>query len=136
MVIRMIGLIVIILILGITMGWLLKLYVFNPRKDEQRAAQAANALSVKQAEVDYLEIRRAWLGFYNLNKNQEFYADLMDDMTIPEVAAFQRVMVNMNQTYGDLKKGQKTDETLVGKVLFLRTLFDSAVLEAKRQTLL
>jgi len=136
MLIRIVDILAIVLIIGFGTWWLLKTYVFDPRKQAQHELENTTETAIKEAEVDYLEIRRAWLSFYNLSKNREFYADAMDDITIPEVAAFQRVMVNMNQAYGDLAKDKKTDETFVGKTLFLRSLFDSAVLEAKKQTLI
>lgn len=135
MLIRIIDIIVIALIVGFSIWWLLKTYVFDPRKKAQEEIANTTETAIEKAEVDYLEIRKAWLSFYNLNKNREFYADAMDNIKIPEVAAFQRMMVSMNQQYNDLKGNNKTDESFVGKALVLRTLFDEAVLAAKRESL-
>lgn len=100
---------------------------------QDNAALTTNAL--KQAEVDYLEIRQTWIGFYNLNNTQPFYADAMDDIKIPEVAHFQRLMVRMNQQYSDLKTNVQLDETFVGKVIALKQSFNDAVIAAKKNSL-
>lgn len=100
---------------------------------QDNAVLTTNAL--KQAEVDYLEIRQTWIGFYNLNNNQPFYADAMDDIKIPEVAHFQRLMVRMNQQYSDLKNNVQLDETFVGKVIALKQSFNDAVIAAKKNSL-
>lgn len=135
MIIRIVDILIIVLIVGFSAWWLLNTYVLTPRKQSQQELETNIGNAIEKAEVDYLEIRKSWMGFYNLGKNQEFYADAMDDITIPEVAKFQRVMVSLNQEYNDLKAGKKPDETFVGKALLLRSLFDDAVLAAKKHSL-
>lgn len=131
---RMIPVILVTIVGGIAIWWLLKTYVF-PAQKQQGEIKAVTVSSLNKAEIEYLEIRRAWIGFYSNTKNREYYADAMDDIKIPQVAAFHRLMVAMNHEYGDLKAKKKLDETFVGKTEALRTLFDEAVAEAKRQSL-
>lgn len=131
---RMMPLIPFALIGGIGIWWLLREYIF-PAQKQQGELKAANLSALKKAEVDYLEIRKYWIGFYSLNRNREYYADAMDDIKIPQVAAFQRMMVAMNNDYGNLQNGKILDETFIGKTTALRTLFEEAVTEAKRNSL-
>lgn len=135
MIIRIVDILVVLLIGGFGIWWLLNTYVFAPRKEAQDKLKNTTTDAIESARVDYLEIRRAWKEFYVVSRHQEFYADAMDDMSIPEVAKFQRLMVPLNQEYNDLKNGTTTDETFVGKAVLLRELFDDAVRAAKKQSL-
>lgn len=135
LILRLTEILVIALIVGFSIWWILKTYLFDPRKKAQEELASTTETAIEKAEVDYLEIRKAWLSFYNLNKNREYYADAMDNIKIPEVAKFQRMMVSMNQKYNDLKGNYKADEGFVGKSIVLRTLFDEAVLAAKRESI-
>jgi hypothetical protein len=136
MIIRLVDILVIILIIGFSIWWLLKTFVFDPRKQAAETIKNTTEDAIKEAEVTYLEIRKKWMGFYNLGKTQEFYAMSMDDISIPEVAKFQRMMVVMNQDYKDLTKDtKKTDQSFVGKVTALKEVFDDAVIAAKRHSL-
>lgn len=127
----------IIIILAVIIGGLW--YIFNtaivkPRKESEQSIKKVTDKAIYKARIDYLEIRKAWIN-YSLQESVEFFATSMSDMTIPEVARFQKMMVTMNEKYEDLPEDVEPDVMFVAKVTALRSAFNDAVLEAKKREL-
>lgn len=134
MIIRILDLIFVLALGFGGLYYILKTYVFDPRKKAQQELASTTESAVEKAEVDYREIRKAWVNFA-IQEKEDAFASCMADMSIPEVAAFQRLMVSMNERYRGLTQGEETDAVFVQKVIALRQLFDDAVLEAKKKSL-
>ena len=134
MLIRLADIILILAVLAGAIYYLVFNYVVAPRRKAQEEIANTTTTAIEKAEVDYLEIRKAWINF-SVQGTLDTFANSMDDMSIPEVARFQKLMVVMNEKYHDLKDGTLADEAFVAKVVSLRSLFDDAVLATKKKNL-
>ena len=132
MLIRLFDILLIFAVFAGSIYYLVYNYVVAPRRKAQEEIANTTTTAIEKAEVDYLEIRKAWIDF-SVQGTLESFANSMDDMSIPEVARFQKLMVIMNEKYHDLKDGTLADEAFVAKVVSLRSLFDDAVLAAKKK---
>jgi hypothetical protein len=135
MVLRLAEIILILAVLAGAAYYLINTYVIGPRRQAEQEIANTTTTAIEKAEVDYLEIRKAWINF-STQGTLEAFASSMDDMSIPEVAKFQKLMVVMNEKYDDLKDGTRPNEGFVAKTVALRTLFDNAVLAAKKKSLM
>lgn len=134
MIIRIIDLFIVLALGGGGIWYILKTYVYDPRKKAQAELASTTDTAIEKAEVDYREIRKAWVNFA-LQEKEDMFASYMSDMSIPEVSKFQKLMVSMNERYRGLTQGEETDAVFVQKAVALRALFDDAVLEAKKKSL-
>lgn len=126
-----------ILIFAVIIGgtyYLIHTYVIVPRRNAEKETSTITDSAIKKARVDYKEIRKDWLN-YSLQKTPEFFASSMDDMSIPEVARFQKLMVVLNDKYDDLPDDMETDVSFVTKVTALRSAYEEAVFAAKKKSL-
>lgn len=135
MFIRLIFFLIIAVLIGFIFFniWYVK-NISTPRRDEGRQMAKSTVNAIAKARVEYLEIRKAWINF-SLQETPDYFATSMGDMTIPEVARFQKMMVLLNEKYDTLPDDTEQDVMFVSKVTALREAFDAAVLEAKKRDL-
>lgn len=134
MLIRLIDIILILALFGGALYYLVYNYIVVPQRKQQQEIVSTTETAIDKAKIDYLEARKSWIG-YTLQETPETFATYMDDMSIPEVARFQKIMVSLNQKYGDLTKGEKVDESFVGKATALKLALESAIIAAKKKDL-
>ena len=134
MVLRLAEILLILAVFAGSIYYLIYNYVIVPRRKAAQDVANTTASAIEKAEVDYREIRKAWVNFA-LQEKEDFLALSMGDMSIPEVAKFQKLMVTMNERYRGLTQSEETDEIFVQKAVALRALFDDAILEAKKRSL-
>lgn len=134
MLIRLIDIILILALFGGALYYLVYNYIVVPQRKQQQEIVSTTETAIDKAKIDYLEARKSWIG-YTLQETPETFATYMDDMSIPAVARFQKIMVSLNQKYGDLTKGEKVDESFVGQATALKLALDSAIIAAKKKDL-
>lgn len=115
--------------------WLFWTFVGKPNQLASDANAKIDRNATEKAKVDYKEIRQTWIDL-SVNSGSDEMAMLMEDMSIPEVAAFQKMMVATNQKYGDLKDNVEVDSVFVQKSVALRELFNAAILSTKKKKFL
>ena len=126
-------LLILILLFG-ALFYLYHAYVAEPRRKAEQENVKVTEGATKKARVEYLEIRRNWIN-HSLSTGSDFYEGFMDDMKIPEVAKYQKIMIVLNDKYDDLPEDMETDASFVAKVTALRTAYDEAVIAAKKKSL-
>lgn len=134
MIIRLIDIVFILALFGGALYYLVYNYIVLPQRKKQQEIASTTESALDKAKIDYLETRKAWIG-YTLQETPENFATYMDDMSIPQVARFQKLMVSLNQKYGDFTKGETVDESFVGKITALKIALDSAITAAKKKEL-
>lgn len=134
MLIRPLGILIILILLGCAVAYVAKLYRVEQAKMKEATTDSFAVLkAIEKSRVSYLEVRKQWLD-YALGATPDYYATAMSDMSIPEVARFQKLMVAMNEKYDNLKDTE-LDASFVAKTKALKSAFDQAVLEAKKRNL-
>lgn len=134
MLIRPLGIIIILALIGFAVAHVIKLYREEQAKaQDKKSDNFALLKAIEKSRVEYLEIRRQWIN-YSLGATPSYYGNSMNDMSIPEVAQFQKLMVAMNEKYGELQDVD-LDASFATKTTALKAGFDRAVLEAKKHNL-
>lgn len=134
MFLRLGELLLILMLLSGAMFYLYHTYVAEPRRKAEQETSKVTESATKKARVEYLEIRRNWIN-HSLQTSPEFFGSFMDDMKIPEVARFQKLMIVLNDKYDELPADMETDASFIAKVTALRTAYDEAVIAAKKKSL-
>lgn len=122
-------------IIGFVLYFLWK-YVIEPQEQAKLSARKLTTNAVDKANNSYLKIRKEWLRL-SLLVDEDAFASEMSNMKIPEVARFQKLIVRMNEKYGDLTE-QDDDapkETFVQQATALKELHDAAAIVAEKNSL-
>ncbi|MBC9703886.1 MAG: hypothetical protein H9W81_02465 [Enterococcus sp.] len=135
MFIRSLGILIILILMGIAVFYIANMYrVEKAKHQEDKNSEFTVLKAIEKSRVRYLEIRKQWID-YSLGSTPAYYATAMNDMTIPEIARFQKLMVTMNETYNDLTGDVSLDTAFAVRTTALSEAYERAILIAKNESL-